>query len=157
MLLIPSYSPRTTIVKNSLRNIGLRPLAWRLGGKTLAATAPPLPSPVLRCRWNSSPAKPGDALGWRRQGHPHRLHLAPARAWRRWRRDGEVAATARSWRRGRRGHSAVVGLSTVTTARRWGSPRLRRWATASPDPVAPLPNLARVSATGLVDAGAAQA
>uniref|UniRef100_A0A0E0C2V9 Uncharacterized protein n=1 Tax=Oryza meridionalis TaxID=40149 RepID=A0A0E0C2V9_9ORYZ len=34
-------------------------------------------------------------------------HLAPARAWRRWRRDDDVTATG--------------------TARRWGSPRRRQW------------------------------
>uniref|UniRef100_A0A0D3HP42 Uncharacterized protein n=1 Tax=Oryza barthii TaxID=65489 RepID=A0A0D3HP42_9ORYZ len=53
-------------------------------------------------------------------------------------------------RRGRGNRDGVaVGLSTATAARRWGSPRLRRRATASPDPVAPLPNLAGVTGDGL--------
>ncbi|BAS81526.1 Os02g0811902, partial [Oryza sativa Japonica Group] len=64
-----------------------------------------------------SPAKPGDALGWRRRGHPPRLHLAPARAWRRWWRDG--AATAQ---RGGGGRS-TGGVALATTAADCGSCR----------------------------------
>ncbi len=112
------------------------------------------PSSLLRRRRSSSPAKPGDALGWRRRGHLPRLHLAPARVWRRWR--GRGGGTARSWRR--RGGGAPRGDGGAAVGL-YAAP-----SRASPDPVAP-PDLAGVTtaarrrvsawpATVLIDAGA---
>uniref|UniRef100_A0A0E0ERK2 Uncharacterized protein n=1 Tax=Oryza meridionalis TaxID=40149 RepID=A0A0E0ERK2_9ORYZ len=88
-----------------------------IGGETLAAAAaPPPPSSVLRRRRSSSPAKPGDALGWWRRGHPPRLHLALARAWRRWWQDSEVVVTGTARRRRRVGRGGGAPRCRLSAA-----------------------------------------
>lgn len=118
MLLIPSYSPRTTIVKNSLRNIGLRPLAWRLRGKTLAATAPPLPSVAALELCAAKPATAGMAAAGPSSSAPSR----PRRGG-----DGEMRgrALARSWRQG--SAPRCGGGALTATQRGGGALAARRW------------------------------